>query len=134
MPGAAAEEGGPYTGPWTLRWTGAGRPPPLLPAQDGRAQYLEAGQGLLLGAGPGTGGSRPDAVRSLPPGSTLPLHPDGLIEVPGSDFDTKLARPRRHTLALAHEPLDTLCDQLLARVPPGGTDDVALLALRLPSP
>ncbi|GGP39226.1 serine phosphatase RsbU (regulator of sigma subunit) [Streptomyces calvus] len=134
MPGAAAEEGSPHTGRWTLRWTGAAHPPPLLPAQDGRAQYLEAGQGLLLGAGPGTGGSRPDAVRSLPPGSTLLLHTDGVIEIPGSDLDTGLARLRRHTLALAHEPLDTLCDHLLARTPPGGTDDVALLALRLPPP
>ncbi|CQR62906.1 Uncharacterized protein Rv1364c/MT1410 [Streptomyces leeuwenhoekii] len=127
-------EGSPHTGPWTLRWTSAGHPPPLLLTRDGQAQYLEAGQGLLLGAGPGTGGGRPDAVRSLPPGSTLLLYTDGLIEVPGSDLDTGLTRLRHHALALAHEPLDTLCDQLLARMPPGSTDDVALLALRLPSP
>ncbi len=127
-------EGSPHTGPWTLRWTSAGHPPPLLLTQDGQAQYLEAGQGLLLGAGPVTGGSRPNAVRSLPPGSTLLLYTDGLIEIPGSDLDTGLTRLRLHTLALAHEPLDTLCDQLLARMPPGSTDDVALLALRLPPP
>ncbi|MFF5521647.1 PP2C family protein-serine/threonine phosphatase [Streptomyces coeruleorubidus] len=123
-------EGSPHTGPWTLRWTSAGHPPPLLLTQDGQAQYLEAGQGLLLGATPGTGGSRPSAAQSLPPGSTLLLYTDGLIEIRGSD----LARLRRHALALAHEPLDTLCDQLPARMPPGSTDDVALLALRLPSP
>jgi PAS domain S-box-containing protein len=127
-------EGSPHTGPWTLRWTSAGHPPPLLLTRDGQAQYLEAGQGLLLGAGPVTGGGRPDAVQSLPPGSTLLLYTDGLIEVPGSDLDTGLTRLRHHALALAHEPLDTLCDQLLARMPPGSTDDVALLALRLPSP
>ncbi|PNG20059.1 SpoIIE family protein phosphatase [Streptomyces cahuitamycinicus] len=127
-------EGDPHTGPWTLRWTSAGHPPPLLLTRDGQAQYLEAGQGLLLGAPPGTGGSRPSAAQSLPPGSTLLLYTDGLIEIPGSDLDTGLARLRRHALALAHEPLDTLCDQLPARMPPGSTDDVALLALRLPSP
>jgi serine phosphatase RsbU (regulator of sigma subunit) len=127
-------EGDPHTGPWTLRWTSAGHPPPLLLTPDGQAQYLEAGQGLLLGAPPGTGGSRPSAAQSLPPGSTLLLYTDGLIEIPGSDLDTGLARLRRHALALAHEPLDTLCDQLPARMPPGSTDDVALLALRLPSP
>ncbi|MGW6542579.1 SpoIIE family protein phosphatase [Streptomyces massasporeus] len=126
-------EGDPHTGPWTLRWTSAGHPPPLLLTRDGQAQYLEAGQGLLLGAPPGTGGSRPSAAQSLPPGSTLLLYTDGLIEIPGSDLDTGLARLRRHALALAHEPLDTLCDQLPARMPPGSTDDVALLALRLPS-
>ncbi|MEU7470512.1 SpoIIE family protein phosphatase [Streptomyces sp. NPDC044984] len=127
-------EGSPHTGPWTLRWTSAGHPPPLLLTQDGQAQYLETGQGLLLGAGPVTGGGRPNAAQPLPPGSTLLLYTDGLIEIPGSDLDTGLARLRRHALALAHEPLDTLCDQLLARMPPGSTDDVALLALRLPSP
>jgi hypothetical protein len=116
------------------RWTSAGHPPPLLLTQDGQERYLEAGQGLLLGTPPGTGGgSRPNATEPLPPGSTLLLYTDGLIEVPGSDLDTGLARLRRHALALAHEPLDTLCDQLPARMPPGSTDDVALLALRLPS-
>ncbi|RZU21784.1 PAS domain S-box-containing protein [Streptomyces sp. BK239] len=126
-------EGDPHTGPWTLRWTSAGHPPPLLLTRDGQAKYLEAGQGLLLGAPPGTGGSRPSAAQPLPPGSTLLLYTDGLIEIPGSDLDTGLARLRRHALALAHESLDTLCDQLPARMPPGSTDDVALLALRLPS-
>ncbi|AXE87438.1 Stage II sporulation protein E (SpoIIE) [Streptomyces sp. Go-475] len=85
-------------------------------------------------APPGSGTSRPSAAQSLPPGSTLLLYTDGLIEIPGSDLDTGLARLRRHALALAHEPLDTLCDRLPARMPPGSTDDVALLALRLPSP
>ncbi|MFD5740605.1 SpoIIE family protein phosphatase [Streptomyces massasporeus] len=127
-------EGDAHTGPWTLRWTSAGHPPPLLLTPDGQAQYLEAGQGVVLGVPPGTGGSRPSAAQSLPPGSTLLLYTDGLIEIPGSDLDTGLARLRRHALALAHEPLDTLCDQLPARMPPGSTDDVALLALRLPSP
>ncbi|MFB6847873.1 SpoIIE family protein phosphatase [Streptomyces sp. NPDC056373] len=126
-------EGDPHTGPWTLRWTSAGHPPPLLLTRDGQAHYLEAGQGVVLGVPPGTGGSRPSAARSLPPGSTLLLYTDGLIEIPGSDLDTGLGRLRRHALALAHEPLGTLCDQLPARMPPGSTDDVALLALRLPS-
>jgi PAS domain S-box-containing protein len=128
-------EGSPHTGPWTLRWTSAGHPPPLLLTPDGQACYLEAGQGLLLGTPPGTGGgSRPNAAQPLPPGSTLLLYTDGLIEIPGSDLDTGLARLRRHALALADAPLDTLCDHLLARMPPGSTDDVALLALRLPMP
>lgn len=130
----ARVEGHPHTGPWTLRWTSAGHPPPLLLTPGGHAQYLEAGQGLVLGAPLGTGEGRPNATQSLPPGSTLLLYTDGLIEIPGSDIGTGLDRLRRHALALAHAPLDTLCDQLLARMPPGSTDDVALLALRLPTP
>ncbi|MFG2119890.1 SpoIIE family protein phosphatase [Streptomyces sp. NPDC048710] len=125
---------GPDTGPWTLRWTSAGHPPPLLLTPDGNAQYLEAGQGLLLGADLSAGGHRPSAAHALPPGSTLLLYTDGLIEVPGSDLDTGLGRLRRHALALAHEPLDTLCDRLSSRMTPGSTDDIALLALRLPMP
>ncbi|MCZ0987970.1 PP2C family protein-serine/threonine phosphatase [Streptomyces diastatochromogenes] len=124
---------GPDTGPWTLRWTSAGHPPPLLLTPDGNAQYLEAGQGLLLGADLGAGGHRPSAAHALPPGSTLLLYTDGMIEVPGSDLDTGLGRLRRHVLALAHEPLDTLCDRLSSLMP-GSTDDIALLALRLPVP
>ncbi|MET8956249.1 PP2C family protein-serine/threonine phosphatase [Streptomyces sp. NPDC004393] len=123
---------GPDTGPWTLRWTSAGHPPPLLLTPDGNAQYLEAGQGLILGTHLGVGSHRPSAARALPPGPTLLLYTDGLIEAPGSDLDSGLGRLRRHVLALAHETLDTLCDRLSARMPPGGTDDIALLALRLP--
>ncbi|WP_307839425.1 SpoIIE family protein phosphatase [Streptomyces sp. MBT97] len=129
----ARVEGDPRTGPWTLRWTNAGHPPPLLLAPGGQAQYLTAGQGLVLGAPPGTDAIRPDAVLPLPPASTLLLYTDGLIEIPGSDLDTGMALLRRHALALAHAPLDTLCEELLARMPPGSTDDVALLALRLPT-
>ncbi|KMS69959.1 DNA-binding protein [Streptomyces viridochromogenes] len=129
----ARVEGHPHTGPWTLRWTSAGHPPPLLLTPGGHARYLEAGQGLLLGAPQGTGTRRPNAAQSLPPGSTLLLYTDGLIEIPGSDLDTGLDRLRRHALTLAQAPLDTLCEQLLARMPPGSTDDVALLAVRLPA-
>ncbi|MFI5567727.1 SpoIIE family protein phosphatase [Streptomyces sp. NPDC051740] len=130
----ARVEGDPDTGPWTLRWASAGHPPPLLLSPDGTACYLEAGQGLLLGTGPVTGTGRPDATHPLESGSTLLLYTDGLVETPGSDLDTGLDRLRRHALALAHEPLDTLCGDVLAHVPPGSTDDVALLALRVPPP
>ncbi len=130
----ARVEGDPDTGPWTLHWTSAGHPPPLLLSPDGTACYLEAGQGLLLGTGPATGAGRPDATHPLEPGSTLLLYTDGLVETPSSDLDTGLDRLRRHALAHAPEPLDTLCDRVLADVPPGSTDDVALLALRVPPP
>ena len=130
----ARVEGDPDTGPWTLRWTSAGHPPPLLLSPDGTACYLEAGQGLLLGTGPVSGAGRPDATHPLEPGSTLLLYTDGLVETPGSDLDTGLEELRRHALALVHEPLDRLCEDMLAHLPPGSTDDVALLALRVPPP
>ncbi|WP_410538016.1 SpoIIE family protein phosphatase [Streptomyces sp. KL2] len=122
---------GPEEGPWRLRWTSAGHPPPLLATPDGRAEYLEQGQSLLLGARLGDG-RRLDATAPLPSGSTLLLYTDGLVEVPGTDLDTGLGRLRRHAAALARRPLDEFCDRILARMPPGSTDDIALLALRVP--
>lgn len=124
---------GPEDGPWRLRWTSAGHPPPLLVTHDGHAEYLEEGQSLLLGTRLGHGG-RPDATAPLPPGSTLLLYTDGLVELPGTDLDTGLGRLRRHASALARHPLDEFCDQILIRMPPGTTDDTALLALRIPPP
>ncbi|MEU2060566.1 SpoIIE family protein phosphatase [Streptomyces sp. NPDC013455] len=119
-------------GHWTLWWTNAGHPPPLLITQDGLADYLTDGHGILLGAG--VRSSRSDATVTLPPGSTLVLYTDGLIEEPGRTLDEGLDRLRRHAAALAHRPLAAFTDQLLRRVRPvDNDDDVALLALRAPS-
>ncbi|MEV4469708.1 SpoIIE family protein phosphatase [Nonomuraea sp. NPDC049504] len=123
---------GPDEGPWQLRWTNAGHPPPLLVTPDGRAEFLEQGQGLLLGTGL-SDVSRPDATVPLPPRATLLFYTDGLIEIPGTDLDIGLRRLRRHAAALACHALDDFCDQVLARMPPGTADDVALLAVRIPA-
>ncbi|MFF8592128.1 SpoIIE family protein phosphatase [Streptomyces sp. NPDC015220] len=118
-------------GHWQLSWTNAGHPPPLLITRDGLAQYLTAGHGLLLGTGVRT--VRPDATVLLPPGCTLLLYTDGLVEAPGRTLDEGLDRLRQHAAALAHRPLPSFTDQLLRRVQPPGHDDVALLALRTPA-
>jgi GAF domain-containing protein len=123
---------GPERGPWRLHWTSAGHLPPLLVTHDGRARYLEEAQGLLLGARIGRPAPRRNAVVPLPARGTLLFYTDGLVEVPGTDLDTGLASLRRHAAALAAHPLEEFCDGLLERRPPGGTDDTALLALRLP--
>ncbi|WP_030348604.1 SpoIIE family protein phosphatase [Streptomyces sp. NRRL S-1022] len=117
-------------GHWKLSWTNAGHPPPLLIDHNGLARYLTEGHGLLLGTG--VLGPRPDASTPLPPGSTLLLYTDGLIEAPGQTLDEGLHRLRQHAAALAHRPLPSFTDQLLRRVQPPGIDDVALLTLRTP--
>ncbi|CAL9660404.1 hypothetical protein SUDANB15_06949 [Streptomyces sp. enrichment culture] len=119
-------------GRWRLLWTNAGHPPPLLVAHDGRARYLAEEHGVLLGAG--SHGPRPDVVAELPPGSTLVMYTDGLIESPGRSLDEGLHLLRRHAASLAHRPLEAFTDLLLERARPSGNDDdVALLALRIPS-
>ncbi|MBB5932541.1 SpoIIE family protein phosphatase [Streptomyces echinatus] len=117
-------------GHWQLTWTNAGHPPPLLVTRDGLAHYLTDGHGLLLGTGVST--SRRDATVVLPPGCTLLLYTDGLIEAPGRTLDDGLRQLRQHAAALAHRPLPSYTDQLLHRVRPPGHDDVALLALQTP--
>ncbi|WP_052432910.1 SpoIIE family protein phosphatase [Streptacidiphilus carbonis] len=118
-------------GTWRLRWTNAGHPPPLLVTHDGRARYLDSGKVLLLGTG--TAFTRGDTTEPLPPGATLLLYTDGLIESPAHGTDPGMALLRRHAAALAHRPLDAFCDLLLERARPhDNSDDVALLALRTP--
>ncbi|WP_251091576.1 GAF domain-containing SpoIIE family protein phosphatase [Streptomyces sp. Caat 7-52] len=118
------------TGHWQLTWTNAGHPPPLLVTRDGLAHYLTDGHGLLLGTGAGT--TRRDATVVLPPGCTLLLYTDGLVEAPGRTLDDGLNRLRQHAAALAHRRLPSYTDHLLHRVHPPGHDDVALLALQTP--
>lgn len=125
---------GPEGGPWYFHWVNAGHPPPLLVTADGRTRYLEEGHGPLLGmsAALHLGLDWPDAREELPAQSTLLLYTDGLVESRDHAIDTGLANLRRHAAALARRDVEDFCDELLARIDPGG-DDVALLALRVPA-
>lgn len=117
-------------GRWTLRWTNAGHPPPLLVTREGVAGYLTDGGGMLLGTA--TDRPRADGSTVLPPGSTLVLYTDGLIEAPSHSIDEGLERLRRHAAALAHRPVGEFTDELLHRARPADNDDdVALLAVRV---
>ena len=116
---------------WTLRWSNAGHPPPLLVTQDGRSHYLESGRVLLLGTG--SPFHHRDTTRTLPAGATLLFYTDGLIESHANGLDAGMARLRRHAAALATRTVESFCDLLLERVRPNDNDDdVALLAVRIP--
>ncbi|NUR83875.1 MAG: SpoIIE family protein phosphatase, partial [Nonomuraea sp.] len=115
--------GGPYAR--QLRWTSAGHLPPLLVTAEGQARYLEEGQSLLLGVHLDDV-TRHDASVPLPPGSTLLLYTDGLVEVPGVNLDTGLGRLRRHAATLARHPVQDFCEQVLRLAPSPRTDDIAL--------
>lgn len=123
---------GPEGGPWRLHHTNAGHPPPLLITHDGHAQYLEGEPDLLVGTQLDGLPARHDSIGPLPQRSTLLLYTDGLVERADADLDDGLERLRRHGAALAHRPLEEFCDEILTRMKPDGTDDTALLALRMP--
>ncbi|MFH8436762.1 SpoIIE family protein phosphatase [Streptomyces sp. NPDC018007] len=115
-----------------LRWTTAGHPPPLLLDSAGRPRFLDDGRGILLGASANR--PRPDAHVHLPPGSTLLFYTDGLIESRRQPLDVGLKRLSEHAADLVHRQLDVFVDQLLERSRPADNDDdVALLAIRIPS-
>ena len=88
--------------------------------------YLDEGRSLPVGVRRAT--TYIDAEYQLPPGSTLLLYTDGLIEKRRTPIDEGLA----HLAACVgdeHDDLEDLCDRLLARLGPSGEDDVTLLTL-----
>ncbi|WP_280671782.1 SpoIIE family protein phosphatase [Kitasatospora sp. MAP12-44] len=115
---------------WTLRWSTAGHPPPLLIGPDGSARYLNADPGLPLGVDADV--PRPDHKHPLPGNATLVLFTDGLVEHPDRPLDAGLTTLARIAADNAELPLDDL-SQVLADARVGdGRDDLALLAFRTP--
>ncbi|MFD3804309.1 SpoIIE family protein phosphatase [Streptomyces sp. NPDC058619] len=105
----------------------AGHPPPAVVTADGTISFLDGSPGTPLG----TGGQdfRTEAV-PLPAGTLLALYTDGLIEARDRDLDQGMEQ-----LALAlgdvRQPLEELCDGILAGLLPGAPqDDVAVLLAR----
>ncbi|MGR7024487.1 SpoIIE family protein phosphatase [Geodermatophilus sp. URMC 62] len=112
-----------------LRWSSAGHPDPVLLLPDGTVRDLSAPVGPPLGTG--WPGARVDGRAVLPPGSTLLLFTDGLFERRGVPLDDGREQLRRLVSAAAGQPLERLCDDLLAgMLGEGAEDDVALLAVR----
>ena len=112
-----------------MRWTNAGHPPPILLHADGTTEVLETVPEMLVGVTPKT--RRSDHTHVLPPGSTLLLYTDGLIEHPGRDLDDGIADLRRALTAFGDSTLEELLDHLVTElVGRSPDDDCALLAVR----
>jgi serine phosphatase RsbU (regulator of sigma subunit) len=109
------------------RLTSAGHLPPALRHPGGTTEFLDIPAGLLLGAGPGR---YPATDIDLPEGSVLALYTDGLVEQPGQDIATGMARLARALAAGPPRSLDDLCDNVLASLSPHPRDDIALLLAR----
>lgn len=118
----------PVTG--LLRYACAAHPPPLVVGADGVARYLEDGRSTpLCGIG---GESRREAALRLPPGATVILYSDGLVERRGESLDDGLERLRRAAERNAGLGLAALGDALLEGMTGEERidDDVALLLAR----
>ena len=115
-----------------LRWSNAGHPPPVVIDPHGRTRVLESSSGrsdLLLGVDART--RRITEETTLPPGSTLLLYTDGLIERRSQSLDDGLHSLLSTIGRLPHEDLDRLCDGILDTMAPhAGEDDIAIVAVR----
>ncbi|CAL9617629.1 hypothetical protein SUDANB176_05770 [Streptomyces sp. enrichment culture] len=122
----------PAPGRFQLHYSVAGHPPPLLVEADGTARFLTEGRSPMLGLVPDP--EYISAVEPLLPGSTLLLYTDGLVERREEDITVGLDRLRHHASIAVRRPLEAFCDELLADLlTVDNDDDVAMVALRLPS-
>jgi serine phosphatase RsbU (regulator of sigma subunit) len=119
------------TGPTTLRWSNAGHPAAVLVCADGGTVLLDRTPDRLLGVS--SGGERHDHATALRPGDTVVFFTDGLVERRGMSLDEGMASVVRDLQRIGREPLDALCDGLLAGIRDPVEDDVALLAVRVPT-
>lgn len=118
---------------WELTWTNAGHPPPLLAVPGSPCRPLTE-HAMMLYPGLAEGGWQ-EHRQPLPPGSTLLLYTDGLVERRGEDIDAAIERLGTLLTAGARTPLPRLTHELVvAMAGEEPDDDVALLALRCPGP
>ena len=114
-----------------FRWANAGHLPPLVQLPDRQVHELRDGNSGVIGAP--TPAPRGQGARLLPPGSTLVLYTDGLVERPGvtltgsiEQLRASLQRQRSGTSA------NEVCEALLRAVPTEeARDDIAIVAVRL---
>jgi hypothetical protein len=109
----------------------AGHLPPVLVLPDGATQVLELPPGLPLGLG----AESFEATRiSLPPGATLAIYTDGLVESRTRPLDDGLAA-LQHALGAAldgsHATLDAACETVTHTLRQHGEDDITLVLARI---
>jgi serine phosphatase RsbU (regulator of sigma subunit) len=119
------------TGTWTALLANAGHLPPLVVTPQA-ARYLDHPAEAMLGV-PASPHARTSVTVPLPPGATLLLYTDGLIERRDRSLDETLAELRDAAAHLGDQPPDQLCDRLVAQFAAEPSDDVCILAVRIPA-
>jgi Stage II sporulation protein E (SpoIIE)/PAS fold len=108
----------------------AGHPPPALARPGKPAAFPDLPPGLPLGTGLADDGPYQATRIPLPPGSTMVLYTDGLIEEPAADIGTGMERLATSLASLNTLPLTQACDTLLETLAPRPVDDIAILMAR----
>ncbi|MDT7613131.1 MAG: hypothetical protein QOF00_578 [Pseudonocardiales bacterium] len=111
-----------------FRWSNAGHPAPVL-VVPGAAPRLLRGADVVLGVDPEAG--RHDREVELPPGSTLLLYTDGLMERRDDPDDRAAAELLELVRSGVDLPLPAFCDHLVRGSSADTGDDIAVLAVRV---
>jgi serine phosphatase RsbU (regulator of sigma subunit) len=119
-------------GRWSMTWSNAGHPPPILVEPDGTTVLLD-GHDILFGYPALRPGPRSDHHRDLAPGAMLFLYTDGLVERRGSDIDAGTEALCRLLVQLRDRPAAQIVDIAVDVLAPDAPDDVVAFAIRLTS-
>lgn len=113
----------------SLTFTAAGHPYPLLITPDGEKRFLRGGRTLPLGSREPEG--RPTQTISLPPGSTLVLYTDGLIERRGRSIEDGFAALAAAVTPSYSDP-EACCEAIVAALLDSEQpdDDVAIVVMQ----
>ncbi|MCU1391714.1 MAG: putative sensor protein [Ilumatobacteraceae bacterium] len=118
------------TASWRATIANAGHLPPLLVLPDGSGSFVGIHTDPLVGVR--VQGERHALEVDIPSGSVLVLSTDGLIERRRETIDVGLDRLRDAASTISSRTsAERFAAALLAAVEPDGTDDVALLCIRI---
>ncbi len=118
-------------GRWSMTWTNAGHPPPVLLLPDGTTEVL-SDHDALFGFRLTSSLPRRDHRHDLPPGTTLFLYTDGLVERRGIDIDAGIAALLAVLDQVRDRPPQEIVDTTVTRLAPDAPDDVVAFAIRFP--
>lgn len=116
---------------WSMRWSNAGHPPPILVGPDGDATLLTEHDSLFgfPGVQPG---ARADSEITIESGSLLLLYSDGLVERRGSDLDAGTEALVRLLCQIRDRPVQELVDIVMSSLGSDSGDDVVAFVIRFP--
>ncbi|HEX3960563.1 MAG TPA: SpoIIE family protein phosphatase [Trebonia sp.] len=117
----------------TVTYSCAGHPPPILVTAEGDYHLLDRARSLPLGMLP-AGWQRSQATAELPPGATLMLYTDGLVERRNQPLDKGIDAAAVTVAERAQDHPDHIADHVMSAMSPavGYDDDVAVLIYRHP--